>query len=111
MKVRESVIGGVTVLEVEGRIDSVTAPDFEARLLAALDSAHRLVLDLRELLYISSAGFRVLYRAVTRAKEKNGKLVLCGLSATVGELFAIAGFNKLFTITASREEGVTAVAT
>jgi anti-sigma B factor antagonist len=110
MNVRESVVNGVTVLEIEGRIDSVTAPDFEARLNAALDTAHRLVLDLKELLYISSAGFRVLYRAVTQAQQKDGKLVLCELSATVNELFAIAGFNRLLTITASREEGVTAVA-
>ena len=52
-------VNGVTVLAVEGRIDSVTAPDFEAQLLAALDTAQRLVIDLRQLLYISSAGFRV----------------------------------------------------
>ena len=110
MNVHECVIDGVTVLEVEGRIDSLTAPDFEAQLVATLSTAQRLVLDLRKLLYISSAGFRVLYRAVTQAKQKDGKLVLCGLSSTVSELFAIAGFNRLFTITASREEGVTAVA-
>ena len=110
MNVRQSVVNGVTVLEVEGRIDSLTAPDFEAHLSASLNTAQRLVLDLKELLYISSAGFRVLYRAVAQAKQKNGKLVLCGLSANVSELFAIAGFNQLFTITASREEGVTAVA-
>jgi anti-sigma B factor antagonist len=110
MNVHECVINGVTVLEVEGRIDSVTAPAFEAQLGAALSTAQRLVVDLRQLLYISSAGFRVLYRAGTEAKQKNGKLVLCNLSATVTELFAIAGFNRLFTITATREEGVTAVA-
>ena len=110
MNVHECVIDGVTVLEVEGRIDSLTAPDLEAQLVATLSTAQRLVLDLRKLLYISSAGFRVLYRAVTQAKQKDGKLVLCGLSSTVSELFAIAGFNRLFTITASREECVTAVA-
>jgi anti-sigma B factor antagonist len=110
MNVRECMVNGVTVLEIEGRIDSVTAPDFEAQLSASLNTAQRLVIDLKELLYISSAGFRVLYRAVTQAKQQNGKLVLCGLSATVSELFAIAGFNRLFTITASREEGVSAVA-
>ena len=110
MNVHESVVNGVTVLAVEGRIDSVTAPDFEARLVATLDGAQRLVLDLRQLLYISSAGFRVLYRAVTQAKAKNGSLVLCEMSATVSELFAIAGFNRLFTIAGTREDGVLAVA-
>jgi len=110
MNVHESVVNGVTVLAIEGRIDSVTAPDFEARVVSTLDTAHRLVIDLKELLYISSAGFRVLYRAVTQAKAKDGKLVLCEMSATVSELFAIAGFNRLFTIAASREDGVIAVA-
>ena len=110
MNVHEYVVNGVTVLAIEGRIDSVTAPDFEAQLISKLDTAQRLVIDLRQLLYISSAGFRVLYRAVTQAQAKNGKLVLCEMSATVSELFAIAGFNRLFTIAASREDGLTAVA-
>ena len=110
MDLNERVINGVTVLEVAGRIDSMTAPDFETRLGSALDAAQRrLVLDFGQLLYISSAGFRVLYRAVKHANEGNGKLVLCSMSATVSELFAIAGFNKLFTIVGSREDGVMAI--
>ena len=109
MNVNETLINGVTVLEVAGRIDSTTAPEFESKLEGALGSGQRrMVLDLGQLMYISSAGFRVLYRAVMRAKEANGRLVLCGLSATVCELFAIAGFDRLFTIVGSREDGVMA---
>jgi anti-anti-sigma regulatory factor len=51
----------------------------------------------------------VLYRAVLQVNERNGKLVLCSLPATVSELFTIAGFNKLFTIVGGREDGLTAV--
>ena len=109
MDVRAHTLNGVTVLEVIGRIDSITAPAFESKLSAALDTAQRrLVLDLKQLLYISSAGFRVLYRAVMQVNARNGKLVLCNLSATVSELFTIAGFSKLFVIGGSREDGINA---
>jgi len=108
MELSETVTQGVTVLEVAGRIDSLTAPDFEARLTAVMNTA-RLVLDFRGLLYISSAGFRVLYRAAQKAKAANGKLVICGLSDQVRELFDITGFNQLFTFVGSRDDGIAAL--
>lgn len=104
MELSESVMNGITVLEVAGRIDSLTAPDFEARLATAM-STSRLVLDFRQLLYISSAGFRVLYRAA-RVKDGSGKLVICGLSDSVRELFEITGFSQLFTFVGSRDDGI-----
>jgi anti-sigma B factor antagonist len=108
MELSETVTNGVTVLEVAGRIDSLTAPDFEARLSTAMNAA-RLVLDFRELLYISSAGFRVLYRAAQRVKDSNGKLVICGLSDSVRELFDITGFTQIFTFVGSRDDGIAAL--
>jgi len=108
MELSETVTNGVTVLEVAGRIDSLTAPDFEARLTTAMTTP-RLVLDFRQLLYISSAGFRVLYRAAQRVKDGNGKLVICGLSDSVRELFEITGFTQLFTFASSRDDGISSL--
>ena len=107
MELSERKDHDVTVLEVIGRVDSVTAPDLGARLTSILSTPPRRVLiDFNRLEYISSAGFRVLFLASKQARDSGGRLALCGLSAKALELFSIAGFLKLFTIAPSRDQGV-----
>jgi len=107
---REDVAGEITVLEVKGRIDSTTAPVLGEKLTGALATPQRrLVLDLRQLEYISSAGFRVLLLAAKRADEAGSRFVLCSVSGKVRQLFDLGGFLDLFPISASREEGIAAV--
>lgn len=104
---KEEQAGAVTVLQVKGRIDSTTASKLDERLTAML-SAHkaRVVVDLSQMDYISSAGFRVLLLAAKRADQNASRLVLCGLSVKVRQLFDLGGFLDLFAITATREEGI-----
>ena len=110
MDLREDAVGDVTVLEVKGRIDSTTAPTLGEKLTGALSVPDkRLVLDLRQLEYISSAGFRVLLLAAKRAEDAGTRFVLCGLSGKVRQLFDLGGFLDLFAISASREDGIAAV--
>ena len=110
MDLREDTAGDVLILEVKGRIDSATAPALGERLTALLTGAgRRLVLDLAQLEYISSAGFRVLLLAGKRADAGESRLVLCGVSGKVRQLFDIGGFLDLFSITGSREEGIASV--
>lgn len=110
MDLREDAVGDVTVLEVKGRIDSTTASTLGEKLTGALSVPDkRLVLDLRQLEYISSAGFRVLLLAAKRAEEAGTRFVLCGLSGKVRQLFDLGGFLDLFAISASREDGIAAV--
>jgi anti-sigma B factor antagonist len=107
---REDIAGEVTVLEVKGRIDSTTAPVLGEKLTGALATPQRrLVLDLRQLEYISSAGFRVLLLAAKRAEEAGSRFVLCSVSGKARQLFDLGGFLDLFPISASREEGIAAV--
>lgn len=110
IELRESIEEGIRILNVEGRLDSVTSSDFEARLEAMLHDAHaRLLIDLERLQYISSAGFRVLYRVLMQTEAREGRVVLCGLSAEVRELFAMTGFDKLLRIAATRAEAIAAL--
>jgi len=110
MELREEKVGGVSVVEVKGRIDSATAPALAERLTANLEAANvRVVLDLSRLEYISSAGFRILLIAAKRADETGSRLVLCGVAGKVRQLFDLGGFLDLFTIVGAREEGIAAV--
>ena len=109
MDLNEEVVGEVTVVEVRGRVDSNTAPALNERLAKLLATpSQRLVLDMRELEYISSAGFRVLLLGARRADEAAGRVVLCGLSGKVRQLFDLGGFLDLFAIATSRDEAVSA---
>ncbi len=109
MDLHEEQVDEVTALSVKGRIDSTTAPAFGQRLESVVTApAGRLVVDFRELEYISSAGFRVLLVAAKRADEAGSRLVLCGLSGKVRQLFDLGGFLDLFAIAASRDDAVNA---
>lgn len=101
--------GKVRVLEVRGRVDSTTAPALGERLNALLAArSEPLVLDLQGLEYISSAGFRILLLAGRSADEARVRLVLCGLSDKVRQLFDLGGFLDLFIITSTRSDAVLA---
>jgi anti-anti-sigma factor len=107
---REDALGDVTILEVKGRIDSTTAPVLGEKLSSSLITPQRrLVLDLRQLEYISSAGFRVLLLAARRAEQAGARFVLCSVTGKVRQLFDVGGFLDLFPISGSREEAITAL--
>ena len=107
MDLSEERMDQVTALSVKGRIDSTTALQFGQKLESAVAvPSGRLVVDLRDLDYISSAGFRVLLVAAKRADQSGSRLVLCGLSSKVRQLFDVGGFLDLFAITATRDEAI-----
>lgn len=109
MDLREEKVGGVTVVLVQGRIDSTTAPALGESLTGKLGAPQaRVLLDLSQIAYISSAGFRVLLLAAKRADEAGSQLVLCGVSGKVRQLFDVGGFLDLFVISGSRDEGIAA---
>lgn len=107
MEITESQQDEVTVVEPRGRIDTSTAKPFGDRVVALIGGgARRMVVDLRQIPYISSAGFRALLIAAKTMDAAKGKLVLCGMSAEIRRLFEIGAFTDLFTICGTRDEGV-----
>ena len=106
---REDAVGDIKVVEVLGRIDSTTAPTLGERLSGMLSAHKALVLDLRQLEYISSAGFRILLLAAKQADAKGSRLALCGMSPKVRQLFDLGGFLDFFTVSASRDDAIAAV--
>jgi anti-anti-sigma factor len=93
-----------------GRIDHVTAPQFESELMPLLAQARSgngaLVLDFSDVEYISSGGLRVLMIAATQLRARQGKLVVAGLYSVVAEIFAISRFDRVMTIAASVEDAL-----
>jgi anti-anti-sigma factor len=91
------------------RLDSSSAPDFETELLGRIEGGARTVLlDFSAVDYVSSAGLRVILLAGKRLKAIDGRLALCGLSEDCLEAFRISGFDALFVLYASVDEGLKA---
>jgi len=107
MEIRVERAGDVELVEPHGRIDSASAKEFGDHLTAAINSGSlRLVVDLKHILYISSAGFRSLLIARKLVDQTGGTLILCGLSAEVKRTFELGAFTELFTICATRDEAL-----
>ena len=107
MKMVEAVAEDVTVLEAYGRLDSTTAKEFGDRLIALVQAGRNaIVIDLRNIIYISSAGFRVLLIANRATSEKQGKLALCGITGEVRRLFEIGAFLDQFLICPTQADGI-----
>lgn len=84
-------------LALEGRLDTLTAPELEAEISAILPSVQTLILDMEKLDYISSAGLRVILKT-QKALEKKAGLKLAHVSNEVKEVFDITGFSDFLTI-------------
>ncbi|NLS25649.1 putative anti-sigma factor antagonist BtrV [Sphingomonas sp. S2M10] len=97
---------GIHWLALQGRLDSATSGTLEQTIQPLFEGAVAvvLVMDLEQLAYISSAGLRVVLMAAKRAKQSGGRLLLCGLSPAVRELFEISGFLKILEVCADRAE-------
>ena len=86
-----------TVIEVVGRLDTTTAPALEKTINEDIGETKNLILDLKGLEYISSAGLRVLLSTQKKMKEK-GAMVVKNVCAEIMEVFEITGFADILTI-------------
>ena len=82
---------------LEGRLDTITAPDFEKELRDNLDGVKELVLDFSKLEYISSAGLRVLL-AAQKIMNVQGTMKVTHLNETISDIFEVTGFADILTI-------------
>ncbi|HEY7315981.1 MAG TPA: STAS domain-containing protein, partial [Candidatus Binatia bacterium] len=96
MEITERRTAEIVTLSLSGKLDTTTAKTFEEKILAQIESGERrIVIDLAQVDYISSAGLRVFVLAAKRLNIANGKMVLCSLKDPVKEVFDIAGFSSI----------------
>jgi len=97
LNITKTIEGGKADYALEGRLDTVTAPDLEAELKEALGDVSELTLDFEKLDYISSAGLRVLL-AAQKTMSKKGTMKLVNVNETIMEIFEVTGFSDILTI-------------
>ena len=89
--------GAELTVVLEGRLDTVSAPDFDAVVKNEILGVYTFILDLKKLQYTSSAGLRVILIA-QKTMNKQGKLILKNVSEAVMEVFEMTGLSDLLTI-------------
>jgi len=97
MKITKNQSGTTLNVAVEGRLDTITAPELESTLKESLGGVTELVIDLEKLEYISSAGLRVLLSA-QKIMNNQGKMSVQKVNETVMEIFEVTGFADILTI-------------
>ena len=85
-------------LVMEGRLDSVTAPEAEDIFLQTAERFDKVILNMADLEYVSSAGLRAIKRISMAMVKKSGTLTLTNVRKMVMEVFEMTGFAGLLTI-------------
>lgn len=97
MEIQTRKEANAVVVTINGRLDAVTAPEYEKRLnelIAAEETSF--VVDFEQLDYISSAGLRALLATAKRLKVNGGQISFANIRGTVREVFDISGFGSIF---------------
>ena len=98
MQINKNLGGATLTLEIEGRIDTTTAPALEGELKRSVTSGvQNLIFDFAKVEYISSAGLRVLL-AAQKVMKKQGSMVVKNVNDAIMEVFEVTGFSDILTI-------------
>ncbi len=97
MTINKTQNGASLLLNIEGRLETTTAPELEAVIKTELDGVTELIFDFSKLDYISSAGLRVLL-AAQKIMNAQGAMKVTNVNDIVSEIFEVTGFSDILTI-------------
>jgi anti-sigma B factor antagonist len=96
--------GDITIIEMVGELDSVTAPAVQEQIIPLAKQGYKIILDMTGVTYMSSAGLRILLLMYRTINEHVGTIIIAGLNDDVRDVMSITGFLEFFTIVDTREE-------
>ena len=97
MTISKKLDGDKLIIALEGRLDTVSAPDLEKEAQKSLDGVKELIFDFEKLEYISSAGLRVLL-TIQKMMSDKGTMKVTNANDIVKEVFEVTGFGDIITI-------------
>ncbi len=103
----EELDGGIVVVKVTGYLDAHTFEQMESQISALFDrELYKIIVDLEEVEYISSAGCGVFIGAISDAKDNDGNIVLLRPTSHVMEVFELLGLNQIFKFANDRKQAI-----
>ncbi len=97
MTINKNLEGSKLEIALEGRLDTMTAPSLEEEVKNSIEGIKELVFDLKDLVYVSSAGLRVLLSA-QKTMNKQGNMTIKNANEEVMEIFEVTGFIDILNI-------------
>ena len=97
MDIIKTTEGTVLNLALEGRLDTTTAPQLDAEIKNSLNGVTQLTIDMEKLVYLSSAGLRVIL-AAQKKMNRQGKMMIRNVCDTIMEVFEVTGFTDILNI-------------
>ena len=96
MKIESEEKAGITVVRLDGEINSGTAEMVQESLLELVEPGGKIALEMSGVTYISSVGLRALLLLYREISHQDGRIVLCGLTEMVYDTMFITGFLEFF---------------
>ena len=107
MAVQVSKNGEVGIVRISGKLDTQSFPEAQSQLTRLVEEGTRKILvDLKGLVYISSAGLRVLLSTAKLLESNGGEIRICSLNDFVEEVFEISGFSTIFKVCADESQAM-----
>jgi anti-sigma B factor antagonist len=100
------LVNGVKVAVLAGNIDGRTAPLIQNQLAVLAEPGNKIVLDMNQVNYMSSAGLRVLLMLYRQLDDNDGRIILAGLREELRDIMSITGFLELFTVSDTVNEAL-----
>ena len=97
----------VLIIIPEGKVDTSTSPELENVIFENIEKGYkRIVVDMGETDYMSSAGIRVLLKAAKQLPKLNGRILLANTNDRVQDVLNVSGLMSLIVSWGTREEAV-----
>ena len=107
MNLNTMTVDTVTVVEMEGNLDTNTSVEAQDHINGLIDDgATKLLTDFTKVDFVRSAGLRVLLATAKRLGGIGGSLRICGLNEAVNEVFEISGFSTILDVFPTREDAM-----
>ena len=94
MNIKKKKLGDTLTVIISGRVDTVTSPEVDAFVNQNLEGAESLILDFKDVNYVSSAGLRVLLSLHKKMAAKGG-MKLINVNESVNDVFEVTGFDEI----------------
>lgn len=97
MTINIKKVSGVNIIEIiDNNVDSRTAPKIQEEIFPLIELNTKMIVDLSQVSYMSSAGLRMLLSSYRQVTAKNGKIILVSLSEEIKDTMTITGFLDFF---------------
>ena len=106
MEINIENLEDVRVVKLIGDIDASTSPQIQQEILPQVQPKSKILIDMSQVAYMSSAGLRVLLMLYRQATAQDGKLILVGLSEDIRDTMSVTGFLDFFIAADTTEAGL-----